>query len=110
MPRDNDIDLGPPPPGRKQMAVAALLRPPGRGDSHFLLLLLTLLSICSTVSCMRLDPERIAARLRIEQEIEMDHLAKVGRNRRQLAPQKEITIQVRLDLQGMFALTCHDLQ
>ncbi|KAI6188477.1 EGF-like domain-containing protein [Aphelenchoides besseyi] len=42
---------------------------------------------------MTVDPDRIAARLRIEAEIEEDHLKRVGRNRRQLSP-KEVTIQV----------------
>lgn len=43
---------------------------------------------------MHLDPERIAARLRIEQEIANDKLA-VSRNRRQLGgTPKEETIQV----------------
>lgn len=41
---------------------------------------------------MRVNPERIAARLRIEQEIEMDKL--FNRNRRQLATPKEISISV----------------
>ncbi|MCP9257182.1 Nidogen-like protein [Dirofilaria immitis] len=43
---------------------------------------------------MRLNPERIAARLRIENEIEMDKLVKLGRNRRQLATPKEISISI----------------
>ncbi|VDN34035.1 unnamed protein product [Gongylonema pulchrum] len=44
---------------------------------------------------MRVDPERIAARLRIEQEIAMDKLSKLGRNRRQLAATpKEISISI----------------
>ncbi|KAI1729936.1 nidogen-like domain-containing protein [Ditylenchus destructor] len=46
---------------------------------------------------MRLDPERLAARLRIEQEIEMDH-RRMGRNRRQLGTPKEETIQVTAQL------------
>ncbi|KAI1717168.1 dendrite extension defective protein 1 [Ditylenchus destructor] len=48
-------------------------------------------------SAMRLDPERLAARLRIEQEIEMDH-RRMGRNRRQLGTPKEETIQVTAQL------------
>lgn len=62
-----------------------------------------LLAILAALSCfprqivgMRVDPERIAARLLIEQEIVMDKLAKVGRNRRQLATPKEISISVSL--------------
>ncbi|VDN08199.1 unnamed protein product [Thelazia callipaeda] len=46
------------------------------------------------IEAMRLDPERLAARLRIEQEIQMDNLLKMGRNRRQLATPKEISISV----------------
>lgn len=45
------------------------------------------------INTMRVDPERIAARLRIEEEIAMD---KAGRNRRQLATPKEISISVNL--------------
>lgn len=43
---------------------------------------------------MRLNPERIAARLQIEREMEMDKLVKMGRNRRQLATPKEISISI----------------
>ncbi|EJD75008.1 nidogen [Loa loa] len=43
---------------------------------------------------MRLNPERIAARLRIEKEIETDKLVKMGRNRRQLVTPKEISISI----------------
>ncbi|TKR78276.1 hypothetical protein L596_019108 [Steinernema carpocapsae] len=52
--------------------------------------------IVSSALGMRVDPERIAARLRIEQEIENDRLEKSGRSRRQLggATPKEISIQV----------------
>ncbi|VDL71107.1 unnamed protein product [Nippostrongylus brasiliensis] len=45
------------------------------------------------VSAMRVDPERIAARLRIEAGAVDDHLERSGRGRRQLQP-KEISIQV----------------
>uniref|UniRef100_A0A1I8ASX4 Nidogen n=1 Tax=Steinernema glaseri TaxID=37863 RepID=A0A1I8ASX4_9BILA len=56
---------------------------------------LFLLLLVLGAHAMRLDPERIAARLRIEQEIENDRLEKVGRSRRQLgATPKEISIQV----------------
>ncbi|VDM44624.1 unnamed protein product [Toxocara canis] len=41
---------------------------------------------------MRVDPQRIAARLRIEQEIEMDKAR--NRNRRQLVTPKEISISI----------------
>ncbi|CAD5221512.1 unnamed protein product [Bursaphelenchus xylophilus] len=43
---------------------------------------------------MLLDPERVAARLRIEAEAEQDKLLRTGRNRRQLSQPKEVTIQV----------------
>ncbi|CAI4230798.1 unnamed protein product [Auanema sp. JU1783] len=52
-----------------------------------------LLSLMPFIVTMRLDPERIAARLRIEQEIENDKLERSLRGRRQLQP-KEISIQV----------------
>lgn len=45
---------------------------------------------------MRVDQERIAARFRIEREIEMEKLVKMGRNKRQLATPKEISISVSL--------------
>ena len=56
--------------------------------------LLLLLSLyCKLGQTMRVNPERIAARLRIEQEIEMDKL--LSRNRRQLGvTPKEISISV----------------
>lgn len=44
---------------------------------------------------MTVDPDRIAARLRIEAEIEEDYAKRTGRNRRQLGQPKEVTIQVR---------------
>ena len=54
---------------------------------------LALLLSFSVVQAMRVNPERIAARLRIEQEIEMDKL--LSRNRRQLGvTPKEISISV----------------
>lgn len=43
---------------------------------------------------MTVDPERIAARLRIEAEIDEDYAKRTGRNRRQLGSPKEVTIQV----------------
>jgi hypothetical protein len=43
---------------------------------------------------MQVDPDRIAARLRIEAEIEEDYARRVGRRRRQLGQPKEVTIQV----------------
>jgi hypothetical protein len=59
------------------------------------LLLLLLSSLLSSAASMRLDPGRIAARMRIEEEIEMDREAKAGRSRRQLGGgPKEETIQV----------------
>ncbi|CAJ0943292.1 unnamed protein product, partial [Mesorhabditis belari] len=64
-------------------------------------LLATLVTLVFTVHSMRLDPERIAARLRIEEEIEEDRLKEairrdptLARSRRQLATPKEIQIQV----------------
>ncbi|KAK0417416.1 hypothetical protein QR680_012996 [Steinernema hermaphroditum] len=58
-------------------------------------LLLAVVLLAVGVRAMRVDPERIAARLRIEQEIEQDRLEKSGRSRRQLgATPKEISIQV----------------
>lgn len=51
------------------------------------------LAFLPLIAAMRLDPDRIAARLRIEAEIESDHEARSGRGRRQLQP-KEISIQV----------------
>lgn len=43
---------------------------------------------------MTIDPERIAARLRIEAELDEDYTKRTGRNRRQLGQPKEVTIQV----------------
>lgn len=54
--------------------------------------LLALGALC--VQAMQVDPERIAARLRIEAEIEEDYARRVGRRRRQLGQPKEVTIQV----------------
>uniref|UniRef100_A0A8R1U360 Uncharacterized protein n=1 Tax=Pristionchus pacificus TaxID=54126 RepID=A0A8R1U360_PRIPA len=48
----------------------------------------------SVTFAMRVDPERIAARLRIEAEEEADRAMQNGRSRRQLATPKEISIQV----------------
>ncbi|CAD5215564.1 unnamed protein product [Bursaphelenchus okinawaensis] len=45
-------------------------------------------------TAMLLDPERVAARLRIEAEAENDRLIRTGRSRRQLGQPKEVTIQV----------------
>ncbi|VBB33000.1 unnamed protein product [Acanthocheilonema viteae] len=59
-----------------------------------LLLLALLCGIPKRITAMRLNPERIAARLRIEKEMEMDRLVKMGRNRRQLATPKEISISI----------------
>lgn len=59
-----------------------------------LLFLAFLCWIPKRTAAMRLNPERIAARLRIEREMEMDKLVKMGRNRRQLATPKEISISV----------------
>ncbi|KAK6740834.1 hypothetical protein RB195_008970 [Necator americanus] len=53
-----------------------------------------LLAFLPLITAMRVDPERIAARLRIEAEIENDReIKRSGRDRRQLQP-KEISIQV----------------
>uniref|UniRef100_A0A915ALI5 Uncharacterized protein n=1 Tax=Parascaris univalens TaxID=6257 RepID=A0A915ALI5_PARUN len=54
--------------------------------------LMWMLFVVRTANSMRVDPERIAARLRIEQEIEMEKMR--GRNRRQLATPKEISISI----------------
>ncbi|CAJ0599781.1 unnamed protein product [Cylicocyclus nassatus] len=52
------------------------------------------LAFIPLIAAMRVDPERIAARLRIEQEIENDRgITRTDRGRRQLQP-KEISIQV----------------
>ncbi|VDO35748.1 unnamed protein product [Brugia timori] len=59
-----------------------------------LLLLVFFCWISKRTIAMRLNPERIAARLQIEREMEMDKLVKMGRNRRQLATPKEISISV----------------
>ncbi|GMT19356.1 hypothetical protein PFISCL1PPCAC_10653, partial [Pristionchus fissidentatus] len=47
-----------------------------------------------TATAMRVDPERIAARLRIEAAEEAEKALQIGRSRRQLATPKEISIQV----------------
>ncbi|PIO72413.1 Nidogen-like protein [Teladorsagia circumcincta] len=53
-----------------------------------------LLAVLPLIAAMRVDPERILARLRIEAEIANDHDGtRTGRGRRQLQP-KEISIQV----------------
>lgn len=54
--------------------------------------LLALGALCAY--SMQVDPDRIAARLRIEAEIEEDYARRVGRRRRQLGQPKEVTIQV----------------
>lgn len=59
-----------------------------------LLLFLLYIAIRHTQQ-MTVDPDRIAARLRIEAEIEEDYAKRTGRNRRQLGQPKEVTIQVR---------------
>uniref|UniRef100_A0A0N5AG61 EGF-like domain-containing protein n=1 Tax=Syphacia muris TaxID=451379 RepID=A0A0N5AG61_9BILA len=64
-----------------------------RAPLVLVMLLLLLLLYFDSVSSMRVNPERIAARLRIEEEIEMDKL--LSRNRRQLGvTPKEISISV----------------
>ncbi|CAJ0580894.1 unnamed protein product, partial [Mesorhabditis spiculigera] len=62
---------------------------------------LWLATLLLTTQSMRIDPERIAARMRIEQEIEEDRIRaaiqrdpSLARSRRQLATPKEIQIQV----------------
>lgn len=60
---------------------------------HIFLVSIILIANLNQLNGMRVDPERIAARLRIEEEIEMDKLEKAGRNRRELSP-KEQTIHV----------------
>lgn len=61
---------------------------------------LWLLAVLVCFSCIQSnisaqpDPDRIAARLRIEAEIEEDYARRVGRHRRQLGQPKEVTIQV----------------
>uniref|UniRef100_A0A1I8EWW2 Nidogen n=2 Tax=Wuchereria bancrofti TaxID=6293 RepID=A0A1I8EWW2_WUCBA len=59
-----------------------------------LLFLVFFCFISKRTTAMRLNPERIAARLRIETEVETDKLVKMGRNRRQLATPKEISISI----------------